>query len=337
MARSLPIAIPASDPKKARGKLTYRLRTDEYIPDGVRRIARVQLELAQDELSGAPKHKQLKAIHETRKRTKRLRAVVRLARDAIGKDAYDRENGSFRDTARRLSAGRDAQVLLETLDALTERFSDELPKDAPARLRDRLAADRDSAAPSGGDDADVVAALEMLREGHARSATWTFDDDGFDALTPGLRRIYRRGRKRMREAAKDPSPENLHEWRKRVKDLWHATQLVRPARPKRLKRMSKRAHALADLLGDGHDVDMLRDYVKAHPECFEDKASRQALLKVADRRAAALRDDALKLGRSLYKRSPKRFAKWIERGWRKRAVDSPRPRTLTASSSASGS
>jgi len=321
VAPLLPLTLPARH--KDAPKDAYRLRTDEHVPDGVRRIARSQVELAHDELSGASKRKQAKAIHETRKRTKRLRALVRLARDAIGDDAYKRENASFRDAARRLSAGRDAQVMLETLDALRERFSDELPEHATATLRERLDDERDEAAPSGRHDDDIEGALKTLVQAHARPATWSFDDDGFDALTPGLRRIYRRGRKRMRKAQKDPSPENLHEWRKRVKDLWHATQVVRAARPKRLKRLSKRAHALADLLGDGHDISMLRDYVEAHPECFEDEASRQALLAVADRRADVLRDEALALGRKLYKPSPKRFAKRVERGWRKHAATRP--------------
>jgi CHAD domain-containing protein len=301
----------------------YRLRTDEFVPDGVRRIARGQLELARDELDGTPKRKQPKAVHEARKRIKRLRACVRLARDAIGEDTYERENDALRATARKLAAGRDAQVLLETIDALAERFADELPERSTSALRERLEDERERARPSGRDDEDVAAVLQALRQSYARVPAWTFQDDDFSALSPGLRRIYERGRKRMRTALDDPSPENLHEWRKRVKDLWHATQILRAARPKRLKRLSKRAHALADLLGDGHDLSLLRDYADAHPECFEDEDSRQALLAVIDRRAAVLREDALDCGRRLYEPSPKRFVKRVERGWHKRAARSP--------------
>jgi CHAD domain-containing protein len=129
----------------------------------------------------------------------------------------------------------------------------------------------------------------------------------------------------MRAARKDPSAENLHEWRKRVKDLWHATQIVRAAQPKRLKRVSRRAHKLADLLGDGHDLSMLRDYVETHPQCFENETSKRALVAVIDRRSNRLRDKALKRGRRLYKRPPKRFVRAIERGWAKRAPARPQP------------
>jgi anti-sigma factor RsiW len=89
--------------------------------------------------------------------------------------------------------------------------------------------------------------------------------------------------------------------------------------------VSKRAHALADVLGDANDLHMLREYVETHPQCFEDEASKAALQAVIDRRTDALRDEALRRGRKLYKRSPKRFVKQIERGWAKRAPERPQP------------
>ena len=304
----------------------YRLHADEYLPDGVRRIARGQLHDARDELSGAAGHDLGAAIHEARKRLKRLRACVRLARDGIGEETYRDENTALRDAAREIAAQRDAHVLLETLDALGERFADELPRRTTAALRARLEHERALAEASAGDgETGISAARDAIDAALARTPAWTFESDGFDAIAPGLRRIYRQGRKRMRAAQKDPSADNLHDWRKRVKDLWHATQIVREAKPKRLKRISRSAHALADVLGDGHDLSVLRDYVVAHPACFADDASRQAVLSVIDRRSAALRAEALDRGPRLYERSPKRFVRMIERGWRKRAPAHPRP------------
>ena len=305
---------------------SYRLHTHEHVPDGIRRIARGQLDGAREELRGASQRKLDTAVHETRKRLKRLRACMRLSRDAVGDDTYARENVAFRTAGRELAAGRDAKVMLETLDALAARFDEELPRSTTERLRDRLEAQREAAAPSRGtDEPSVRAVLMIIEQAEARTPAWTFDTDGFDALSPGLRRIYRRGRKRMRAAQKDPSAENLHEWRKRVKDLWHATQIVREAQPERLKRISKRAHKLADNLGDAHDLDVLRDFAETNPQCFADEDAKQALLAVVDRRREALCAKALKRGRELYEPKPKRFVKRIRRGWRKRATTSPRP------------
>ena len=305
---------------------TYRLHADEYVPDGIRRIAGGQLLSAREDLDGASKQTLGDAVHETRKRLKRLRACLRLSRDALGDGTYDRENTIFRMAGRRLSAARDAEVLVETLDGLRERFAAELAPAATDALRARLHDEHERAMDGLRDDeAAIDATLAELDAARTRAAGWTLDADGFAAVRPGLGRIYRRGRKRMRAATREPTTENLHEARKRVKDLWHATQIVRPAAPKKLKRLSKRAHHLADLLGDDHDLAVLRDYVVRNPQCFGDEASMRALLAVLDRRREALQRDALTLGRRLYEPPPKRFVGRIERGWRKRAATRPRP------------
>ena len=323
-ARDLTTSSP--DPERA-----YRLRTDEHVPDGIRRVARGQLLDAHDELDGTPDRKIGEAVHESRKRTKRVRACVRLARDAIGDDVYRRENAALRTAARRISAARDARVLLETLDALTERFGDELAPDTTVRLRARLDAESQAATAALRDGNDngpgAIAVTRAELDGVlARTTTWSFERDGFGALSPGLRRIYRRGRKAMRDARQDPSAENLHEWRKRVKDLWHATELLGAAQPKQLERAARRAHKLSGRLGDHHDLQVLRAYVTSHPQCFTEETSRQALLAVIDRRAQRLCEKALARGRKVYKTKPKRFVREIERGWRKRAATAPKQR-----------
>jgi CHAD domain-containing protein len=128
----------------------------------------------------------------------------------------------------------------------------------------------------------------------------------------------------MRAAADDPSTARLHEWRKRTKDLWHAEQLLRPADPKRMKKLAKRTHDLSDLLGDDHDLAVLETYVREHPGALPAPDDREALLAVIERRREKLQRRAFALGAKLYRRSPKRFVKRVERGWKKRAADSPR-------------
>ena len=318
-ARNLATSTP--DPERA-----YRLRTDEPVPDGIRRIARGQLQDARDDLDDPSSPQLGETVHETRKRFKRLRACVRLARDAIGEETYERENTAFRTAAQRISGPRDAQVMLETLDALIERFVEQLPVGVAADLCRRLEQEKDAATASLRDgDGAIAATIVTVDHALSRTTTWTFERDGFDALSPGLHRIYRRGRKAMKAARKDPSAENLHEWRKRVKDLWHATEIVGDARPKRLERFGKRAHKLSGLLGDHHDLHVLRAYLEAHPQCFEDERHQQALRAVLDRRSQRLCEKALARGRKLYKRKPTRFVREIERGWRKRAAPSPKP------------
>ena len=304
----------------------YELRRDEYVPDGIRRIARGQLDDAHDQLEHTSTDDFGKAVHETRKSLKRLRACVRLSRHAIGEQSYRRENTVFRMTGQRLSDVRDARVLLETLGELEDRYPDELPPLLTHRLRERLKHDHERALETlNEDDRTINAVREELESARARTADWAFEADGFKAVEPGLERVYRRGRKRMRRARKDPSSEHLNDWRKRVKDLWHAAQLLRPAAPKQMKKLAKRAHKVANLLGDHHDLTVLRDYVDVHPHEFADEEARQTLVAVIERRRNVLERKALKLGKRLYRESPKRFVAAIRRGWRKRVPRSPQP------------
>jgi CHAD domain-containing protein len=307
----------------------YRLRSSEPVADGIRRIARGQIDSAHDDLEDASGRKVAIAVHEARKSLKRLRATVRVARDAIGDETYRRENTAFRDAGRRLSGARDAKVLIETLDVVEKAAGDELNSGASDGLRAQLESEHEAALESlrgGGATATVLNDLDSAR---ARVATWTFDNDGFDALEPGLRRIYRRGRNAMQAVADERSSENLHEWRKRVKDLWHAAQIARPAAPKRMKTYASRMHDLSDLLGDDHDLAVLCTYVDRHPQCFEDRAAQAALKAVIERRRHDLQRRALKLGAELYAQSPKRFTGSLRRRWRKR-VGKPRRRPAAA-------
>jgi len=309
-------------PKQTRNR-TFRLLKGETVSHGMRRIACGRLLDANETLSGASEETLGEAVHETRKALKRLRTSVRLTRDALGEQPYARENTLFRAAGQDLAAGRDAQVRLDTLDDLSERYGDELPERAIAELRARLEEEHARALQDlRGERLDR--ALSVLRGAQLRAPRWTFDRDGFDVLAPGLRRIYGRGRKRMRAAAKDPTAEHLHDWRKRVKDLWHVAQILEVAQPKRMRKVAKRAHKLSGLLGDHHDLSVLRAYVEQHPAFLEGPEPKALLLEAIDRRSSELCDKALRRGRKLYARSPKRFVREIESGWRKRAAGRPR-------------
>ena len=315
----------AGDPPPAprptsREERAFRLRAGETVADGIRRAAGGQLADSSEALAGVVHREELgEAIHGTRKSVKRMRAALRLSRDTIGAATYEHENAALRTIAGRLSGARDAQVLIETLRALEQRAGDELSPQTTQRLHARLEDDHTREIAAMADDGDLaVATRRALEEARARTEQWSFEKPGFGAVKPGLRRVYGRGRKGLRAACEDPTAENLHEVRKRVKDLWHASELLHAAHPKRMKRLARDLHELSGLLGDHHDLSVLRDYAEVNPQLFTDMTARATLLAVLDRRSDALQRRALKLGRQLYKRPPKRFVKDVARGWDKR-------------------
>jgi CHAD domain-containing protein len=298
-----------------RPRRTYSLLAEESATEGMRRIALGRAEKAAERLREAMALEDPSdCIHGARKDLKKLRAVLRLLRSELGDDLHRAENDRYREAGRLLSPTRDATVKLETLDALRERFTERLPAGATAEWREALRAERDRAvAEVHGGDESLERALAAIEAGRERIATWPLRTDSWKLVAPGIARAYRRGRKAMRVAAEEPSDERLHEWRKRVKDLWYHLRILREARPERLAPMLDRADELADVLGVHHDLavlraDLLRRELPTTP--------RPALVEAIAERQRELAAHAFELGGQLYEIKPKAFRRKMKRGWK---------------------
>src|SRR5689334_14278160 len=95
--------------------MAFRLNSRRPVPDQLRRIVRDELAAAADALgSDAPDQD---AIHEARKSVKKVRAILRLLEDPLGKD-YREANDRLRVAARALASLRDADAALVSLQLL---------------------------------------------------------------------------------------------------------------------------------------------------------------------------------------------------------------------------
>jgi CHAD domain-containing protein len=291
----------------------FRLGDGERVPDGLRRIARGQLDMSIERLNGDTDEDLGTAVHETRKSLKRLRATVRLARDELGVEVYRRENVAFRDAGRRLGGARDSQVLLETLDALTDRYPDEARPERFERFKRTLVGQHGAAQRRLRDGVAVAEVLGELRRARARVGDWQLEPEGVDALAPGFKRIYRRGRRAYRAACQEPSTENLHELRKRAKYLWYAAQVVRPAAPKKMKRIARRAHELSTITGEDHDLALLAQRAGERRDRFPDETAAGELTALVERRRAELQREALDLARRVFRKKPRKVARPLEK------------------------
>jgi CHAD domain-containing protein len=285
----------------------YRLEEGEAVPTGVARIARGRIDHALDELRGKSQSSPEEAVHEARKDMKKLRALLRLVRGELGGKAFRRENAVFRDAGRELAGVRDADVMLATLHALEERHPGELS--AAGALRQALEAHKIRTA-AGSRVQASQAAIEMLEEARRRVSTWPLERDGFEAVEGGLERVYREGRRAWRAAEDEPSMEALHEWRKRVKDLWYHSSILRETWKPVMTALADEAHELSDRLGDDHDLAVLLAWAEEHG------AGGTELEAVVASRRQELQDEAFAYGARLYADKPKVFAGRIGRWWR---------------------
>ncbi|HEX5853792.1 MAG TPA: CHAD domain-containing protein [Solirubrobacteraceae bacterium] len=304
--------------------------------DGLQRMALGQIDIALEQLQRASGMNAATAVHETRKALKRLRALLRLLERELGASTYAREDAAVRDIARRLSGARDAQVMLDTLDALIERHPRKLARrKGVRRLRRALLRDRERMERQAlGEGAALEQALAQLRDLRGRVAAWRAPErDATKLVDRGLRDLYAQGRKGFRRAYRKQGKDvhAMHRWRKRVKDLRYAAEMLE-RRPRaqekrrgasaRLRRLAERADVLAEILGEDHDLAMLAERVRAEakPHSHRRKkpqrvgrATRKTLLKLIARRRLKLQARALREGAHLYRRGAKRFARRLRR------------------------
>lgn len=293
---------------------SFRLRREESVGEGLRRIAAGRAESAIERLDGSAGEAPAEAVHGARKDLKKLRAVLRLSREGLGPDLFREENRRFRDAARMLSASRDAEVKLATLAALRESGDAHLPRAAAAVWAEALEAERDVVVARGGaPPAAVEEAVAAIAAGRERIAEWPLDDCGWPLLRSGLRRSYRDGRSDWRRAREDPSAEATHEWRKRGKDLWYQLRIVAPAWPALLDPTAEQVHQMTELLGDHHDLALLADDLAERG--WVDAADRGELVAAIARRQAELVGAAIATGARLYAERPKAFGRRLGTYW----------------------
>lgn len=275
-----------------------------------------QLDLAILTLQGAPAGELHLAVHETRKAIKRVRTLRRLRRRASSRAREEHRKAVLREAAAALSGARDAKVALDTLQALARRHQGKLAgSTGVARLHAALLAEHEAAERALQESGAREHALRLLKATRAQLAEEGPAKDSrrqARIVQAGFARIYRRGRRAMRRARRRRRIAEMHEWRKRVKDLRYGAEALRPG--KRMARVARDADRLGEALGEEHDLALLAQRVRAEDELFRgDRSSRKALLRAIERRRRKLRARAFEAGSKLYARSPKRFERRLRR------------------------
>lgn len=291
---------------------SYRLKTKEGPAQGIRRIALGRTAKALERLESADGGELALAVHGARKDLKKLRGLLRLVRDELGEKTFRTENRRYRDAGRLLAGSRDAEVKLEILLALQHELGS-LPGAAVEQWEGLLETERDelAAALREGSDGRIDQATKAIEAGHDEIPGWSLEADSWALVRPGLTRSYREGRQALKRVLTDPSVENVHEWRKRAKDLWYQLRIVHDAWPELLGETVDQAHRLADLLGDHHDLALLGDDLHSR----QDLGERNAFEGAIEQRQDELLDAALELGRRLYAEKPKAFRQRIKAYW----------------------
>lgn len=299
--------------------MSYVLRADEQVGPGLRRVSLGQLDHAQKRLRQA-QHAETgephEAIHDARKRFKKIRALLRLVRDELGPDVYGRENAFYRDAGRRLGPVRDSYVLIVTLDDVLATYAQEAEGEAFAATREQLVYAQRDLQQRAMQEGALAQLADWLEGGRAQLSALPIEGHRFEVLRPGLQRVYRRGRKGLWRAYADPTALRFHEWRKRVKYLWYQVRLLNPLWPGLFSAWAEELHLLSEWLGAAHDVVQLQARIEDEPELCPDETQRAVLLRLLARRRRDWEEQARPLGERTYIERPAAFVRRVGGYWR---------------------
>jgi hypothetical protein len=300
--------------------MTYRFWADSTVEANIHRILQEQIEKAIHQLSQTFEENPTGAIHDARKRLKKARSALRLMRKSIDKATYKREKTILRDVGRSLAPARDGEAYQETLNDLLETYKHTLEVNAFSDLQESLAELHTVRLTALIEHEDTLQSLVAeLKDSHVRLRQLALQVTGWDALARNLHRIYRQGQNRFHRAYDENSDAAFHEWRKRVKDLWYDTRLLKDTWPPVMQAFEDEAHQLSSWLGDDHDIAELRHVLQHHVEAISlQETQRKVLVPLMKHRQYQLRQQAHGLGKKLYAETPEAFINRMASYWQPR-------------------
>jgi CHAD domain-containing protein len=294
--------------------MPYRLKADESVPDGIRRIAKQEIDSIIDELSRKGEGTRDETIHKARKRIKKIRGLLRLVQPELG-DAYSGATGQLREAGGKLSVFRDARAIIDTFDELINTYSGRLGEHTLESVRAGLVRRKEEAEKRENIDKvldNVASRLCTIRQVIKR---WRLERDGFSAIAKGLEDTFRRGRQGLRRVKKHPRPESYHDWRKRVKEHWYHTRLLENLRTEVMQAHENSLKQLESWLGTDHNLVVLSDCIIAEPRFYGEEHQIELVMKLIKTYQKDVRDKSVHLGERIYNERPRQFARRMKSLW----------------------
>src|SRR3989442_13657742 len=186
--------------------MSYELRRDESLGDGLRRICRRQVEIALAFARGE-KDTDDTPVHETRKHLKKTRAALRLVRKEIGRGLFKQQDRCVDDVGRLNSEIRDAEVRLQTVRQLQE-VTQRHGRSTYGKLEAMLTLELENFMAAFAEWQTQT--VSMLERAGSAVDHWTLDQFNCKQLCRAVEATYKQARKALAKATANPTPENFH-------------------------------------------------------------------------------------------------------------------------------
>jgi len=288
-------------------QVPLHLLDNEPLADGARRIISELLEHANAQLTSKNTHPDT-AVHEVRKSVKKLHALLRLIRPALKKKTFQHLNTLLRQLRQQLGSSRDSAVLPQTLDTLTAHFAMMLNDTALQPVRQSLANRHSLALQQQQAGLDITGAQKQLAELAQQLSLLDLDCLSRKTLTSSIRKTYRCCQQALKKLQASPTTENSHAFRTQVKRLRIQCRLLRKWPRVTPAPVTQVLRNIEQALGQDHDLAMLVETLRAHPEISCNSIRRETLISLAETRRIVLLSSALRAAVPVFKGKAKKFA-----------------------------
>jgi len=119
----------------------------------------------------------------------------------------------------------------------------------------------------------------------------------------------------MKAAIHDPTPDNYHYWRKKVKNHWYDLHLVESYWNDAMRKRARTLSELESLLGHYHDLTIFQIRLKTMEAKGENSGDTSTLVARAADSQRKLRARALLVGHRLFDETPEHFAQDVSELW----------------------
>lgn len=289
--------------------MSFHLMKEESVEEGIRRILVEQVVGLREDLQN---NNLEEATHEARKRCKRIRASIRLLKP-LAKTFYRQENSAFRAMAHSLSSTRDIKAGNDAFSNLVMLEKGMAQHFSSLRILLKSSQKQMSAAAQK----RKLTNMKGKTGQHERRLSRFELPEGLDfmLIEKGLYQSYRLGRECMDTAFDQNDDVTFHEWRKRVKDLGYQIQILLNLWPPVLKRFRSELEELGDLLGQEHDLIIVRKTILKNAGQKISNGLFHSFFDLLERRVRELKLEAKEIGRRIYAEKPKAFMRRIRTYW----------------------
>ena len=287
--------------------MSFRLENNETLTFGLKRIV---LELIDNSIFHFAKGNGSfnEDVHESRKNFKKIRTVLRLIKSSLGNPSFKVDNFFYANSGRTLSDLRDSTVLIATFDKLLKKSEIEMSNFDFSVFKNFLIEKHKSISASKNKKSVIINSLSTdLLLARSRVFDWEITGDSFKIVKNNLRRIYEQGQHYMYSVLDEPNKTNVHEWRKRVKDLWYSMRIFSNIWPEIMSPLVLLLGKLSDLLGDTNDLFLLKERIISNQSKFKDDQHTNELITFIDTRIIDLLREARSIGRKVYSEDSKYF------------------------------